>query len=261
MIQIVAYQPAENISIKRLRGDYTGELISGSVFDLFYRYKEGYIYVLSYGVVVFANVEEIDRSNFMNLVKSYCENLLQTRYQEDFVINKSKGPNPEFAYNTLAVPEVSNELIRMTMLHVAQSTVLDFYQERSQLLLSETVKYTSQLEKFGKLQVSKKEILKFIGHTLNMKNRVIDDLYILDAPPLVWENELLGKVHEGLSKTFDISIRFRDVEYTLRSVESNLHLFMDLMNTEQSHRLEWIIIGLILFEVVHLLVQELFFAG
>ena len=261
MVQIVAYQPAENINIKRLKGDYTGELISGSVFELFYRYKGGYIYVLSYGVVVFGNVEEIDRSNFMNLVKNYSDNILETRYQEDFVINKSEGTGLEYAYNTLAVPEISDELIRVTMLQVAQSIALDFYHDRSQLLLNETTKYTTQLEKYGKLKVSKKEVLKFVGRTLNMKSRIIDDLYVLDAPPAVWENELLGKVHDGLSKTFDIPTRFRDVEYTLRSVEGSLQMFMDLINTEQSHRLEWIIIGLILFEVVHVLVQQFFFSG
>lgn len=258
MVQIVAYQPAENINIKRLRADYTGELVSGSSFELFYRYKSGYIYVLSYGIVVFANVEEMDRSNFLQLIKNFSDNELETRYQEDFVIHQSRSSNPEFAYNTLSVPQISSDIIRIAMLQVAQSIALDFYQERSQQMLNETAKLTTQLEKFGKLKTSKKQILKFIGKTLNMKNRIIDDLYILDSPPVVWENELLGKVNDGLTRTFDISTRFRDVEYTLRSIESNLHLFIELLNTEQSHRLEWIIIFLILFEVVHVIIQQLF---
>lgn len=258
MVHIVAYQPAENVNIKRLRADYTGQLISGTTFDLFYRFKQGYIYVLSYGVVVFANVEEIDRSNFLSLVRNYSDNLLDIRMQEDFTINKIESDNPEFSYNALGVREVNDGIIRITMLQVAQSIALDFYQHRSQEMLNETIKYTTQLEKYGKLQVSKKQVLKFIGHTLNMKNRIIDDLYILDSPPVVWENELLGKVNDGLISTFDIPTRFREVEYTLRSTEGNLQFFMELMNTEQSHRLEWIIIGLILFEVVHVIVQQLF---
>lgn len=259
MIQIVAYQPAENINIRRLKSDYTGELIGSAVYDLFYRFKSGYVYVLSYGVVVFANVEEIDRSNFLALIKNYSDNLMEVRIQEDFVINKGTSPNPEFAYNALSVPEINPDIIRITMLQVAQSIALDFYQERSQLLLTETVKLTNQLEQFGKLKTSKKQVLKFIGRTLNMKNRIIDDLYVFDSPPVTWESELLGKVNDGLAKTFDINVRFRDVEYTLRSIEANLQIFMDLINTEQSHRLEWIIIGLILFEVIHVLVQQLFF--
>lgn len=257
MIQIVAYQPAENINIKRLKADYTGQLIGSAVYDLFYRYKSGHIYVLSYGVVVFANIEEIDRSNFLTLVRNYSDNPMETRIQEDFVINTGLPGNPEFSYNSLSVPEISDDIIRITMLQVAQSIALDFYQERSQLLLMETVKYTQQLEEFGKLKASKRQVMKFIGRTLNMKNRIIDDLYVFDSPPATWENELVGKVNEGLGKTFDINVRFRDVEYTLRSVESNLQLFMELINTEQSHRLEWVVIILILFEVIHLIVQQL----
>lgn len=256
MIQIVAYQPAENINIKRLKSDYTGQLIGSAVYDLFYRYKTGYIYVLSYGVVVFANVEEIDRSNFLNLVRNYSDNQLETRIQEDFIIHKSESSSTEFSYNSLSVPEINDDIIRITMLQVAQSIALDFYQERSQQLLNETVRLTTQLEQFGKLKTSKRQVMMFIGRTLNTKNRIIDDLYVFDAPPVTWENELLGKVHEGLAKTFDINVRFRDVEYTLRSVESNLQLFMEFITTEQSQRLELIVIGLILFEVVHLIVQQ-----
>lgn len=258
MINIIAYQLAESINIKKLKEDFDADFISGSSFELFYRYKEGYIYILNYGVVVFANIEEIDKINFIRFIKDYATNVLEKRYKEDFTININKVSAPIFSYNSLSVPVINDALINITMLQVAQSSALDYYHEIAQKLLDDTLILTKRLEMFGRLKIGEKNLLKFIGKTLNTKSKIIDDLYIIDAPAAVWENEILGKVHSGLSKTFDISIRFRELEYTLKSVESNLAIFIELVHARESHRLEWIIIILILIEVIHMFYSILF---
>ena len=258
MVRIIAYQIAENTSIKKFKAEYTGELINSSSFELFYKYEHGYIFVLNYGVVVFANVDEIKRSTFISHLNNYCTNQLDNRLQEDFVIKKTNSHHPVFSYNSLSVQEINSDIIRIAMFQVAQSLALDFYQYKTQQLFDETVHLTNQLEEFGTLKISKRNLLKFIGKTLNTKNRIIDNLYIFDNPPVVWENELLGKVNEGLTKTFDITIRFKELEYMLKRVEGNLTVFVELTVAKESQRLEWIIIILILIEILHLFLNSLF---
>jgi uncharacterized Rmd1/YagE family protein len=53
-------------------------------------------------------------------------------------------------------------------------------------------------------------------------------------------------------------VRFSEVEYTLRIIEDNLTVFRELSHQRESNLLEIIIIILILFEVIHLLVTNLF---
>lgn len=257
-VHIVAYQVVENVQIKKFRSEYTGELISSSSFELFYRYKAGYIYILNYGIVVFADVDEIDRSNFIRLLKSYGERNIGEAYQEDFIIEKADISNPIFSYNSLSISEINSDIIRVVMLQVAQSAALDFYLEKSQQIFDETARLTTQLEIYGKLKGSKKMLLHIIGKALNTKNKIINDLYVIDAPPSVWENELLGKVNDGLNKVFDINTRFKEIEYMLKSVESNLSIFIELIDTKVNQRLEWIIIILILIEVIHFTIVEIF---
>ncbi|MBK9525787.1 MAG: hypothetical protein IPO39_13890 [Bacteroidetes bacterium] len=93
---------------------------------------------------------------------------------------------------------------------------------------------------------------------MNTKNRIIDNLYIYDTPSVVWEDEFLGKVNDGLTFTFDISIRFKELEYMLKRVESNLAVFVELANAEESKRLEWIVIILIFIEILHLFLNRIF---
>ena len=258
MIQIIAFQIAENTNIKKLKADYTGLLINSTSFELFYEYNQGYIFVLNYGVVVFANVDEVQRNTFISLLTKYCVNHLENRLQEDFIIEKKDIPQPEFSYNSLSVNEINTDVIRIAMLQVAQSLALDFYQDAAQQLFDNSVNLTNQLEEFGRFQISKRKLLKFIGKTLNTKNRIIDNLYIFDTPSVVWENEFLGKINDGLTKTFDISIRFKELEYMLKLVEDNLAVFVELTNAKESKRLEWIVIILIFIEILHLFLGPFF---
>lgn len=258
MIRIIAYQIAENTNIKKFKTEYTGELINSNSFELFYKFEQGYVFVLNYGVVVFANVNDLQRSAFISLLTKYCINHLENHLQEDFIIEKKEISQPEFSYNSLSVNEINNDVIRIVMLQVAQSLALDFYQEASQQLFEDSVNLTNQLETHGRLKISKQKLLKFIGKTLNTKNRIIDNLYIYDTPSVVWEDEFLGKVNDGLTKTFDISIRFKELEYMLKRVENNLSVFVELTNAEESKRLEWVVIVLIFIEILHLFINDIF---
>lgn len=252
MIKIIAYQIAENTNIKKFKVEYAGTLINSNSFELFYKYEHGYVFILNFGVVVFANVDDVQRSAFISLLTNYCTNHLKNRLQEDFTIQKKEVTTPEFSYNFLSVREINEDVIRIAMLQVAQSLALDFYQDVAQQLFDNTVNLTNQLENHGRLKISKRNLLKFIGKTLNTKNRIVDNLYIYDTPSVVWEDEFLGKVNDGLTHTFDISIRFKELEYMLKRVESNLSVFVELANAEESKRLEWIIIILIFIEIIHL---------
>ena len=256
MIRIIAYQIAENTNIKKFKSEFTGSLINSTSFELFYEYEKGYVFVLNYGVVVFANVDDLQRSAFITLLTPYCTNHLENRLQEDFVIEKKEVAQPEFSYNAISVSQVNPDVIRIVMLQVAQSLAMDFYQDVAQQLFDKMVVLTNQLEEHGKLKISKRNLLKFIGKALNTKDRIIDNLYIYDTPSVVWEDEILGKVNDGLTQTFDISIRFKELEYMLKSVETNITVFVELANAEESKRLEWIIIILIFIEILHLFINS-----
>jgi uncharacterized Rmd1/YagE family protein len=122
----------------------------------------------------------------------------------------------------------------------------------------ETTSYIEQLEKYGKINISFKSLKMFIGKVLNIKNRIADNFYILDSPEETWEDEYLAKIDFGLRRTFDIKIRFREIDNQLQIIRDNLNLFKDLAQHRNSNILEWVIIILILVEVVNLIFEKLF---
>ena len=142
--------------------------------------------------------------------------------------------------------------------NVSQSVSLDYFDQQTNLLLEETNYQTQELEKKGKIDLGGKELKKYIGRTLNLKNRIAGNLYIFDSPEATWEDENLNKLDLGLKKTFDLQSRFRTIQEGLQIVKENLELFKDLLQYRNSVVLEWVIIILILVEVSNIFIEKLF---
>jgi uncharacterized Rmd1/YagE family protein len=150
----------------------------------------------------------------------------------------------------VTVPQIDSSLLRIVMLNIGQSVALEHYEVLTDELITSSKHYIQELEHRGKLSISKTNLLKYIGKVLNVKNSIVDNLYILDDPNLVWDNEELNLLNRHLKTNFDINPRFKDLDYRLQIVENNLKLFTDVLNVRESTRLEWVIIILILIEIV-----------
>ncbi len=259
MIKIVAYQIAESIDIKSFRKEYAGKEYFFTSSEVFYKGEnDRYLYVLSYGVVVFSGYDEIKQSEFNEYIKPFCKNTLSDKLSESFIINENASSD-RFEYNEIFLSRFDLAVLRIVMLNVAQSVALDYFSQQTAQLLETTNEYTLSLEKYGKLDITNKALLQFIGKTLNVKNRIVDNLYVIDSPDDTWEDEYMHKVDLGLRNIFDLKIRFKDIDYSLQIVKENLELFRDLIQHRRSNLLEIIIIALILIEVINLIIDKLLY--
>ena len=71
------------------------------------------------------------------------------------------------------------------------------------------------MEQRGKLSISKINLLKYIFKVLNVKNSIVDNLYILSDPNLVWEKEELDLFNRHLQINFQSNNRFKDFDNLL----------------------------------------------
>jgi uncharacterized Rmd1/YagE family protein len=260
-IKISAYHIADSINLKQFKTDFTGKLISSSSSELFYSFENGYLNIFNYGSVAFANISEVEKSKLLKHLNGYIQNPLPTAFTDDFRISYHDEPKPVFDFDDLCAQNIDESIIRIVMFNVTQSVALDFYSHESEMLLEKVNGFATELEHKGKIKISKRNMLKFIGLTLNRKNRVIDNLYIFDVPEVVWDDKILDEINSGLVRLFDLRTRFREVQSNFKNIEENLSIFMNLYQHRMSNILEWIIIILILIEVVDLFVSKLKLIG
>jgi required for meiotic nuclear division protein 1 len=260
-VNIVAYKLGENIRLKQFAAAYPESIHSSSPIEVFIqRGDHSFISVQIHGEIAFSNCDDPTIQHFIEIVGEFVERPITggKEYKEDFIIEVDPAQKLKFDFNSIQVPELNADVIKIVMLNVSQSTVLDYFTELSEALLMETGKYTRELELTGKLHITKSMLMKFIGKTLNTQSRIIDNLYFLDGPDTVWEDEYLSKINDGLALTFKLKTRFRELEYTLTNSDNTLRTLAQLIQNREGKRMELIIIFLILFEVLNLILDRVF---
>jgi uncharacterized Rmd1/YagE family protein len=256
--KVIAYQIADSLDIKGLKGAFKARLHYSDSDELFYEESpDHYIYIFKYGVVSFFNFEAIEASNFLQFISSFCRNRFTEDLSDAFFIETNASEN-RITYNKIDITGNEREVIRMIMLNVSESVALDHYSQQTSRLMEETNDHTQVLEKRGRLIISGTNLKRFIGKTLLLKNRISANLYIFDSPDETWENEQLDKLDSELKKHFELQDRFRNISEGLSIVKENLELFKDILQYRNSVRLEWVIIVLIAIEVIHFLAVQIF---
>jgi len=258
MLHVVSYQMADSIDVKAFRTAFKEGIYHYDADELFYKVgDDSYIYIFKYGVVCFTNCSEASMEEFLQRIAPYGKNVFELKLSEEFEVETDAREN-KFGYNKIEVTKPDVEVIRLIMLNVSQSVALDYFQEQTNLIQEETNEYTMRLEQKGRLSMSRQDLKMYIGKTLNLKNRIAENLYIFDSPPETWEDENLNRIDLGLKRTFDLQERYRDIREGLEIVKENLELFKDLLQYRNSTFLEWIVIILIAVEVLNLLFDKLF---
>jgi uncharacterized Rmd1/YagE family protein len=261
MLKVFAFQIADSIDIKQFKTVFTAAIDHEDSDELFYRINnEKFVYVFKYGIVCFLSYNEVEMTAFIQVISPYCKNLFDERLSEEFDI-ETNAPLNKFGYNKIEIEHADTETLRLIMLNVSQSVALDHFSQQTNMLLEETNFHTQILEIKGKLGISGVSLKKYIGRTLNIKNRIAENLYIFDSPEETWEDENLHRLDLGLKKTFDLQTRFRTIQEGLAIIKENLELFKDLLQYRNSIVLEWIIIILIFVEVINLFVEKIFKAA
>jgi uncharacterized Rmd1/YagE family protein len=257
-MKISAFYIAEEIDLKSLKEHYAGTLLQENPSELYYQVDEaGYFYASDYGAVVFANISDADLNKNLQFIQQFCERLLLDKLRDDVEIIHRPGEALAFGFDSLMVPELSGDVVKIVMLNLAYSVAMDFYTQRAQEQLVEIQQFTKQMEMEGTIHISRKNMVRFIGRALNNKNRIVENLFIFDSPDLAWDDEYLDKIHRGMARTFEIQLRFKELEYNFKVIEDNLAVFRDFFLHRESSKLEWIIIVLICIEVFDLIISKI----
>lgn len=257
-LHLSALLVANQLDIKAIKAQLSGKLIADSSAELFYSQDDSkYEYYFNYGVIVFCGLTEDEIKARINKVLPFSRAPLSKWLRDDHHLTPEKESEPVFEFDQVIVNRIDYKVIRITMLNLAQSVALDRYHEVTENLLTEIKSITNNLELTGKLKLNRSSMMKFIGRALNTQNDIAENIYVFDAPEMVWEDEYLDKLHQGLTKYFDLRTRFNEIEYTNRIIKDNLSIFREISSQRESSLLEIIIIVLILFEVFDLLISKL----
>lgn len=258
MYKVQSHQIAQYLNTKAIRKSFNAPLIFADSDELFYKISDTkYIYVFQFGIVSYFNISESRRFDIEKQLLPFGKGSVSEHLSEDIKVSV-QDQTLKVNFDSVTIPEIDEEMLRLIMLHTSQSVALDRYSEITERLLESASIHTQSLEQKGRLNISSRKLKKFIGKTLNLKNGIYENLYIFDSPEVTWEDEQLAKLDHELKQTFDLKNRYRNIQDRIDIIKENLELFKDIWNHKESSTLEWIIIILIFVEIIDLFVTKVF---
>jgi uncharacterized Rmd1/YagE family protein len=94
-----------------------------------------------------------------------------------------------------------------------------------------------------------------VGDVLLAQSRMIGRAEVGEKLALTWDHPQLDRFYERLAIEYELEDRDRALTRKLELVDRAASIYLDLIRTRQSLRVEWYIVLLIVVEIVLLLIE------
>jgi required for meiotic nuclear division protein 1 len=106
-----------------------------------------------------------------------------------------------------------------------------------------------QLASTGRTPVGRRGMLKHIGNALLVQHRVSGRAAVAEKPDVLWDRPGLERLYAKLDDEYELQERASALNRKLTVIADTAQALTDLIDTKRSHRLEEIIIVLIVLEI------------
>ncbi|MFO0967474.1 MAG: RMD1 family protein [Gemmataceae bacterium] len=214
--------------------------------------------VLGFGAVVFWECDAALAATLREEIRTLLHGTAPSEVRDEALILLDQ-PEERVGFREIRLGALSLEHMKVISGTLGQSVALKHSELSVAQALKSTAPIVQALETRGALVPAATTIVKTVGFTLSVREAILARLSLFDDPAEAWRSERLARLHALLYEHFDIKKRLSTLEKKIAFL-SDLNLtLMNLLQTRTSHRLEWIVILLIVIEVLFSIYH--FFAG
>ena len=219
--------------------------------------KGCYVFLSRFGGMVFWNCPEALTRQIHEELKSLPGLSRIEEQARDFLTVRVGAPEDAVGFSEVSLRGLTLEKLRIVSLTLAQSVALDHFEATVSRAMERFQPVVRALSHEGKLALPHREVLRMVGFAMEVRAAVLDNLTLFDDPPETWESESLAHLDSALYDQFDLEERLGAIREKLSYLQDAGATFLGLLDTQKNHRLEWIIILLILLEILLFLGKDL----
>lgn len=257
LYNVISYHVGHKIVLRDIKSKTNFALIKKEHSFLLYRIDDySFIYLKDYGSITFFNCSDRIKIEFLKSVLDLQSvNLAKFNY-EKLKVKVDQELTLKIGFEEIELPKITVDIAHTIMLNLGQSVALDYYYEQASDLLESSAVYSKQLEETGKIKLTRNKMRSYIGKTMNLKNKIAEELFIFDTSTLAWNIEELSEIDRKINEELNIVERHYGLQHNLAVVKENLDLFNNILQHKHSSMLEWIIIILILLEIIPIIIEN-----
>lgn len=150
--------------------------------------------------------------------------------------------------NTIKYDKFDKATASIISLALSQSVGLEIRERTLEMKMKESKELYSEIEQ---LRIKDRaRLMKFASSIAKERFDILNQLYLLDKPDILWDDVQLESLYNQLSLQLELKSRFDVIEYKIAYLKESVEFAKDMINQKSSEFLEWIIIWLIVIEIV-----------
>jgi len=219
------------------------------------------VFVFAYGCLVSWGLSKKEELDFLEVIKAkpFSTNSLAVIERDRFVYNYGDATaiTTHKTFNAdIIILESDNVQTKLAISYaLAQSIQLESYESAIQKTIDDNAHFPHQLAQFGKLPLSRKDILSRIGKIFLARSFINLNSDYLEDPEYFWEHSSTENYYTMSKKFLDVQRRVSVLNQKLDVLHELFEILTNQLQHRHSSRLEMIVIFLIALEIVINLVK------
>jgi uncharacterized Rmd1/YagE family protein len=223
-----------------------------SASPLSFRVGEGGVATLfRYGVVVLTGLTPLEEDEVLRSIRPRISGEFKIREEESAVVEVSEEREDQIpAGGPIQVKEISPDRLIVISEALAKSVVLANDEREVAAVFEKTEPLARRLAETGRTPGGRRTILAHIGNALLVQHRVSGRVAVAEKPDVLWDRPDLERLYARLENEYELKERLDGLNRKLAVIAESAKALTDIIDTERSLRLEFIIVVLIVLEIV-----------
>lgn len=212
--------------------------------------QSGCAVLLRYGVVVVFNLDTIEEATYLESLKPLIKESSSEDVFEDLLLAFHPTAKERLEQDTLWLRDSSAERLQIVAEALAKSVVLDYYEQKVFELFNQIKPFTTAIQNPKERPPKEKELLRYIGGTLLIQQKMLGIVEVGDKPDPIWDFPDLNRLYLRLEDEYELRERLLILEQKLALISRSVETALGILQQASSHRVEWYIVILIVVEIL-----------
>jgi uncharacterized Rmd1/YagE family protein len=213
---------------------------------------DGFATVFRYGAVVLIGLSPLEEDEVLRGLGPRVSRPFEPPYEEESLtlFGGADGEETIASDGALQLKNLAPDTLLVVADALAKSTALARDERQVSAVLDTVEPFARDLAEDGRARGGRRAMLKLIGSALLVRQRVSGRVAVHEKPDVLWDRPDLERLYARLEDEYEIVERAEVLERKLEALGGAATAMTDIIDTERSRRLELLIVGLILAEVL-----------
>ncbi len=218
----------------------------------------GVAVLFRYGAVVLFDVTSGDEGSLLERLRPYVSGTLPKHETDEIKVRIDANATEGVENGVIVLKDHEVERLQVVAENAGKSIVLSLYESRIGEAFDRIEPFALEMELTGHTRQKAGALLRDLGTALLSQQQMVGRVQASEKPDVLWDRPDLEILNLRVADELEIRDRTVVLERKLDLIARTTQILLDLLQDRRTLRVEWYVVGLIVFEIVLTIFQMVF---